>query len=215
MSYSRPSREVDLVSPVIPCFVAVYGAEFGRGEDAETEPLLMMRPPRGTWAFMSLIASCVQRKAPVRLVSTTDFHCSYLSSSSGIGGAACPALLNNRSSLPKVSLARPKRFRTDAGSATSVGTATIRAPEALPSWAVLSSGSLRRPASSTAYPPRERASATARPIPAPAPVTIAIFSDGFIDRPPLLASGSSWPQATTSLSGICGPPRARHPASPP
>src|ERR1700683_1472271 len=36
MSYLRPSSEVALVSPVIPCLVAVYGAEFGRGACAET-----------------------------------------------------------------------------------------------------------------------------------------------------------------------------------
>src|SRR5437660_2975638 len=76
MSYLRPSRDVALVRPVIACLVAVYGAEFGRGACAEMEPLLMIRPPRGSWAFMSLKASCVQRNAPVRLISTTVFHCS-------------------------------------------------------------------------------------------------------------------------------------------
>ena len=49
MSYLRPSSAVDLVSPVIACLVAVYGAEFGRGACAEIEPLLMIRPPRGFW----------------------------------------------------------------------------------------------------------------------------------------------------------------------
>ena len=51
MSYFRPSSAVDLVSPLIACLVAVYGAEFGRGACAEIEPLLMIRPPRGDWAF--------------------------------------------------------------------------------------------------------------------------------------------------------------------
>ena len=55
--YLRQSSEMDLVSPVIACFVAVYGAELGRGVCAEMEPLLMMRPPRGTCAFINLIAS--------------------------------------------------------------------------------------------------------------------------------------------------------------
>jgi hypothetical protein len=32
MSCFRPSRAVAFVSPVIACFVAVYGAEFGRSE---------------------------------------------------------------------------------------------------------------------------------------------------------------------------------------
>src|SRR5712671_2853197 len=72
MSYLRPSSDVDLVKPVIACFVAVYGAEFGLGEWADIEPLLTIRPPRGCWLFMSLIASWVQRKVPVRLTSTTE-----------------------------------------------------------------------------------------------------------------------------------------------
>src|SRR6059036_3710977 len=71
MSYLRPSSEVDLVSPVMACLVDVYGAENGRGACAEMEPLLMMRPPRGSWAFMILMASCAHRNAPVRLASTT------------------------------------------------------------------------------------------------------------------------------------------------
>ena len=58
------------------CFVEVYGAELGRGVVAEMEPLLMMRPPMGSWAFIILNASCVQMNAPVRLMSTTVFHCS-------------------------------------------------------------------------------------------------------------------------------------------
>jgi hypothetical protein len=44
MLYLRPSREVDLVSPVMACLVAAYGAEFGRGRSAEIEPLLIILP---------------------------------------------------------------------------------------------------------------------------------------------------------------------------
>src|SRR6185503_4314684 len=47
MSYLRPSSELDFVRPVMPCLEAVYGAELARGTCADTEPLLMMRPPRG------------------------------------------------------------------------------------------------------------------------------------------------------------------------
>ena len=42
MVYLRPSREVDLVRPVTPCLVAVYGAEKGRGTCADIGPLLIM-----------------------------------------------------------------------------------------------------------------------------------------------------------------------------
>src|SRR3954467_5601104 len=76
MSYLRPSSRPPFVKPVIACFVEVYGAEFGRGVCAEIEPLLMIRPPRGVCFFIILNASCVHRKGPVRLTSTTDFHCS-------------------------------------------------------------------------------------------------------------------------------------------
>src|SRR5216683_974113 len=91
MSYLRPSRDVDLVKPVIACFVAVYGAEFGLGAWADMEPLLTIRPPRGSWLFMILIASWVQRNAPVRLAPMTELHTSYVRSSSGTGGAPAPA----------------------------------------------------------------------------------------------------------------------------
>ena len=43
----------------------------GRGVCAEIEPLLMIRPPRGSCAFIIRTACCAHRKAPVRLVSTT------------------------------------------------------------------------------------------------------------------------------------------------
>lgn len=54
-----PSREVHFVSPRIACFETVYAAESGRGDHAEMDPLLMIRPPCGVWSFMILIASRV------------------------------------------------------------------------------------------------------------------------------------------------------------
>src|SRR5256886_10345923 len=173
MSYLRPSSDADLVKPVIACFVAVYGAEFGRGAWADMEPLLTIRPPRGCWFFMTLIASCVQRKAPVRFASTTDFHCSKVRSSSGTLGAPEPALLKRRSNRPKTSTVWAKRALTELGSPTSVGTLSILAPSFDPSTAVASSGSLRRPATTTEYPSPARARATDLPIPVPPPVTRA------------------------------------------
>src|SRR5262249_53700000 len=125
MSYLRPSSEVDLVKPVMACFVEVYATENGRGACAEMDPLLMMRPPRGCWLFMILMASCVQRKEPVRLVSTTAFHFSKGRSSRGTGGAPMPALLKRRSRRPNVSFVFAKRARMDSGSETSVGTASV------------------------------------------------------------------------------------------
>src|SRR5262249_9073509 len=92
MSYFRPSRAVDFVSPVIACLAAVYGAEFGRGAYADTDPLLMIRPPGGDWSFITRNASRVQRNAPVRFTSITCRHWSGVRSSSGTGGAFVPAL---------------------------------------------------------------------------------------------------------------------------
>ena len=46
----------------------------------------MIRPPRGSCAFMIRTAACAHRKAPVRLVSTTWRQASSGSSSSGAGG---------------------------------------------------------------------------------------------------------------------------------
>src|SRR5213080_2020154 len=126
MSYLSPSSEADLVSPVIACLVAVYGAEFGRGACADIEPLLMILPPRGSWLFISLNASCTHRNAPVRLMSTTVFHCSKERSSRLTPGAPTPALLNSRSSRPNCSWAVLNSATTDAGSPTLVGTTRAR-----------------------------------------------------------------------------------------
>src|SRR5439155_1045701 len=87
--------------------------------------------------FMTLIASCVQRKAPVRFASTIDFHCSKVRSSSGTLGAPEPALLKRRSNRPKTSTVWAKRALTELGSPTSVGTLSILAPSFDPSTADL------------------------------------------------------------------------------
>src|SRR5437867_7732840 len=143
------------------------------------EPLLMVRPPRGCWLFMILIASCVHRKEPVRLVSTTAFHFSNGRSSRGTGGAPMPALLKRRSSRPKTCFVCAKRGRMDSGSLTSVGTTSVFDPGdfAFPSAAAVSKASLRRPARTTEKPSCKSASAECLPTPLPAPVTIATFSD--------------------------------------
>src|SRR5712691_10524965 len=76
------------------------GRRAGRGACAASDPLLMMRPPRGSWLFMMRNASCVQRNIPVRFTATTCFHCSYVRSSSGARGPAVPALLKRTSTRP-------------------------------------------------------------------------------------------------------------------
>ena len=151
MSYLRPSSESDLVSPVMACLVDVYGAEFGRGAWAEIEPLLMMRPPRGDCSFICRNAACAHRNEPVRLMSTTLFHCSRVRSSNG-PPALMPALLNSRSTRPKRSVVAANSARTEPGSATSVGTASGLPASVPASRIACSSGSRRRPASATRQP---------------------------------------------------------------
>ena len=73
----------------------------GRGACADTEPLLMMRPPRGVCAFITRKAAWVQKNGPFRLVSTTARHCAGDSVSNGTAGAPMPALLNSTSTRPK------------------------------------------------------------------------------------------------------------------
>src|SRR5215467_157298 len=100
MSYFRPSRAVDLVSPVMACFVAVYGPESGRGTYADTDPLLMIRPPRGFCSFITRKACWVHKKAPVRFVSTIEDHSSKGMSSKRDSGRPTPALLKTTSMRP-------------------------------------------------------------------------------------------------------------------
>ena len=71
MPCSRPSRASALVNPVTACLVAVYGLENGRGVCAETDPLLIMRPPAGDCRFMWSKAALAHNQVPVRLMSTT------------------------------------------------------------------------------------------------------------------------------------------------
>ena len=53
------------------CLEVVYGADPGRGRSAETEPLLMMRPPCGSWSRICTNEACATKKVAVRFVSRT------------------------------------------------------------------------------------------------------------------------------------------------
>src|ERR1700728_806104 len=133
----------------------------------------MIRPPRGSCAFITRNAACVHRNIPVRFTATMDCQSSNGRSSRGTGGSARPALLNSTSTRPSSCSARSNSCCTPAGSVTSVATASRREPSAAPSATVCSSGPGRRPAITTEYPSRPRARADARPMPVPPPVTIA------------------------------------------
>src|ERR1019366_5404248 len=92
-----------------------------------------------------------------------------------MAGALVPALLKRRSRRPKASWVLANSALTEFGSVTSVGTGSILPPDAVADAAVRSSGSERRPASTTEYPAELSARETARPMPLPAPVTSAIL----------------------------------------
>src|ERR1700692_4725171 len=93
-----------------------------------------MRPPRGACDFMILMASCVHRNMPVRLMSTTFFQVSSGSSSSGMAGAPIPALLNRTSRSPNVSLDLAHAALTDAGSPAQRLERLMRYPDGPASW---------------------------------------------------------------------------------
>src|SRR5215471_20388429 len=99
-----------------------------------------------------------------------------------MGGALIPALLNNRSSRPKVSCVLANKVLTAAGSPTSVGTTSPCAPDGPAIVIVASNSSWRRPARVTAHPSCNSASATLLPMPVPAPVTIATFVNALMQH---------------------------------
>ena len=94
-------------------------------------------------------AAWVHRNGPVRLTFTTACHCSKLRSSIGTAGVLMPALLKSTSSRPKVFSVASNSAFTEAGSPTSVGTASMRLPSAPAFAMVCCSASSRRPASTT------------------------------------------------------------------
>ena len=166
MSYGRPSSAVDLVSPVIACFVAVYATDRGRGVCAEIEPLLMIRPPRGRCSphhperlpGTQERAGQVHRdhRVPGRQVDARRGRPPARDSPGVVEQQVDPA-------VP----ARPWSSNSAAhaaSSVTSVGTGSSRSCPA----ATASSASRRRPASTTVHPSAASARADGRADAAPA-----------------------------------------------
>ena len=91
----------------------------GRGVWALMLPLLMIRPPCGTWWRMIRNASRAQKNDPLRFAPTTAIHLSIDSSSGVTAGVPDPALLNNRSSRPHARSTSPNAAATAPASATS------------------------------------------------------------------------------------------------
>lgn len=96
-------------------------------------------------------------------------------SASGAPPRKTPALFTATSSVPNASAAASTRAWASAASDTSPVTASALPPRSSISRTVSSSGSLRRPATTTRAPSSAKASAIARPMPEPAPVTRAVL----------------------------------------
>ena len=74
----------------------------------------MILPPRGVWCFMILNACWVQRKAPVRFVSSTDAHCSGAMSSSLDRRCADARIVEKDIEPPEPGRVSSKRLATDS-----------------------------------------------------------------------------------------------------
>src|SRR4051794_7730237 len=134
------------------------------------EPLLMIRPPDGSWVFISRTAARVQRNIPVRLTSTVARQSATAISSTSPDGPKVPALFTSRSSRPQASRTAAKASSTCRSSVTSAGSTRVVPPVA----AVPSNAARVRPRSATDHPSSARARPMARPSPEPAPVTTAV-----------------------------------------
>jgi hypothetical protein len=141
----------------------------------------MMRPPRGDCAFITRNACWMHRNMPVRLMSTTFFHCSR-SGPPAARRRIDAGIVEQQSTRPKACHAGRTARAPPPG--WHVGGHGHRARPAPTFLCHGCSGSARRPASTTCQPSSSRASAAALPMPVPAPVTIAIFGfrNGYLLR---------------------------------
>ena len=113
----------------------------------------MIRPPRGSWSFMSRNAAWVQRNAPVRLTSTTRRHCSTVRSSSGTAGAPRAGVVEQQVEAAEGLPRRLEEGRDRRGIAHVGRERPAPACRPVPPRpTVCSRASRRRPASTTEYP---------------------------------------------------------------
>ena len=184
MSYLRPSSEVDLVSPVIACLDAVYGAEFARGVCAEIDPLLMMRPPRGVLILHQperLLRAQerageigVDHFAPLFVGHVFERHERRLHARVVEQHIEPPELLVRRIEQ------RAHRLRASSHRRRPRSAPARHPPDLRRHRRELFAC---RPASTTRKPSRRNASAVALPMPLPAPVISATFFSGFRSFP--------------------------------
>src|SRR5437763_10559249 len=135
------------------------------------EDMLTMAPP--PLSSMAGISYFMQRKTPRRLTRTARSKSSTATSASGAGMWPSPALLKAASRRPQASRVCATRRSTEAGSPTSVGTASAWPPEALMSSATAARACSSRAASTTVAPAAAKVRTAAAPMPRLAPVMMA------------------------------------------
>lgn len=169
MPASTYSTAADLVMPITPHLAAAYPACPAIPMTPAPEEVLTMAPPA---ACISGISCFMHRNTPVRSTSTIRCHSSVASSASGVRDCSTPALLNARSSRPKVSTVRSSAARTSSSRVTSQVSASARPPSVSISRAVSRTPSSGTPATATAAPSAAKARAVARPMPMPLPAPV-------------------------------------------
>ena len=177
MSYLRPSSDVDLVSPVIACLVAVYGAEFGTRRMRRDRSVVDDAPPRGVWSFIIRIA-CLRAQERAGEVDVDDVLPLRERQLFEVDRRRAHArVVEQHVETPEgVAFTFSNSAATDAGSATSVGTANALAA----SGPVSCDGLARAARGGGRQRQRDNrscrsATAAALPMPVPAPVTISNF----------------------------------------
>ena len=171
----------------------------------------MIRPPRGSCAFIIRTACCAHRNAPVRLVSTARRQSSSEISSTAPAGPKIPALFTSRSTRPHRPRTVSNSAATEPASVTSVTTGRAacggRCGEARRRDTASRSVSSRRPAAATRQPAPSSARVISRPSPDPAPVTTA--TPVVVTRLPPGSTGRAWSGPGSGSPACAGSARCR------
>ena len=160
---------------MIACFVAVYGAELGRGTYADSEPLLTIRPPRGdlTLHDPERLAGAEEGAGQVRVDDVRPLLDGELLERDGRSADA--GVVEEQVEAAEAGL-HLGEGPLDGGRAADVALERDRAAAELGRRG-FERGTVR-PARTTVKPASASAAETDRPIPLPAPVTSAIFGAG-------------------------------------
>ena len=122
---STPAVRVSMRMPPLDTQYAVLP---GIGQSSWTEVMLMIRPPP-PWAIICLAASCVPKKALLRLIAITLSYCASVVSRIDVR-VSMPALLTMMSSRPNALTAAATRRSRSSTLLTSASTPMAWSPSA-------------------------------------------------------------------------------------